>query len=317
MSRANQMYSPVARVNTRLAYTALAVVSLGYIGLTLAAPISTATRTYSLSPWAVHSLQLSVALPIVAIWFTALWGSLRFKQYAEKIYSNADGRALNVVATGLLTLVASLAITSLIQAANPGMIAAGHAKPWTLLGEYSGVVLSVTAFGIIGRGALKLAQIVKLRGVRQGSLAALAALAVMGILYGWFMAKNPYRLSSPDPARYSSYYLPDWLIIATIMVPYLVVWYCGLLAVVYLRCYQKFSSGIIYRKALSRLAAGLFAVIMASLLIQLLNALSPSLAHVGLGNILFLLYGLVIIYAVGHVLVVIGARRLSKIEEVS
>jgi hypothetical protein len=304
------------RVSAGLAYALLAIASLAYMAATLYAPITTATRTYSLSPRALHTLQLTIALPLIVVWFTALWGSLRFKRYAISIYESADGRALNTLANGLLTLVSGLVATSLLQSVNGHMIELGHAKVWTIFSNYFAVVVALVAFMVILRGASQLAHLVKFDSIQRSRIIALVLLAIMGAAYVWLLAMDPYRLTTPDPAKLTSYYLPDWLLLSTVVLPYLLVWYGGLMAVIYLRRYQTYSAGIIYHAALNRLAWGLSAVIMASVLIQLVVAIGPSLAHIGLGSTLILLYILIVVYAIGHVLVAIGARKLAKIEQV-
>lgn len=298
------------------AYAVLAVLSAIYIGMTLWNPIDQATRTYSLSPRAIHSLELTIILPVIAIWFIALWGSLRFRKYALSIYHSADGRALKEVANGLIVLISGLALTSVLQSFNQRMIGWGHIKAWTIFGEYVAVLVALAALLLIARGAWRLGAIVQFRNFRRFNLLALVVLAVIAIGYVWALAHDPYRTSSPNPAKYSSFYLPDWVILLTLVLPYILVWYCGLFAAACLWIYQTYSSGIIYRKALIRASVGLLVVISASILIQLLDAISSSLAHLGLRDVLFVLYGLIIIYAAGHVLIASGARKLARIEEV-
>ncbi len=298
-----------------LAYWLLGAASLIYVAVTLWEPITQAERTYTLSPWAVHSLQLTIVLPLVAVWFVAMWGSLRFRAYALSIQASADGRALKTLANGLVTLVSGLVLTSVLQSFNGRMALWGHAKIWAIFSEYVALLVALVALGLIVRGAWQLAGLVRFRRLALVQAVALLALAVIGITYAVLLIHDPYRSATPSPTLHSSYYLSDWLLVPTIVVPYLVVWYCGLLAVGCLRIYQSYSSGIIYRHALSRLSSGLFAVIMASVFIQVLDAVSPSLVHLGVKDLLLLIYVLIIVYAIGHIVVALGARSLAKIEE--
>jgi hypothetical protein len=298
-----------------LAYWILGLASVVYTAITLLEPITRTERTYTLSPWAVHSLELTIVLPLIAVWFIALWGSLRFRAYALSIQESADGRALKTLATGLVVLVSGLVLTSLLQSLNGRMAVWGHAKVWAIFSEYTAIVVALVALGLIVRGAWQLARLVQFRRLPLVQVVAVLVLAVIGIAYVLLLVHDPYRTATPNPALHSSYYLPDWLLLLSVVVPYLVVWYCGLLAVGCLRLYQAYSSGIIYRHALSRLSSGLLAVITASILIQILGAVSPSLVHLGLKDLLLVVYLLVIVYAVGHVVVAIGARSLAKIEE--
>lgn len=308
--------SAVRRVPRRLAYSLLTLIALGYAAATVFTPLAPQATTYGLTIDRIRELQLSLVLLIIAVWFTALWGSLRFKRYALSIYEGADGRALNSVTNGLLVLVTQLAVGGLLQASNKFLQHWASPATITIVTNYVGVVLSLIAFGLIYRGAWQLAKLVQLRGFRRNQFLGFVALALIGILYAWLLAYNPDRLHSLEPGKIVPYYLPDWLLLLTIVLPYIVVWGCGLMAVAGVRSYQRYAVGILYRKPLERLSMGLFTIIVSLILLQLITALGPSLVNLGLQAILGLLYGLILVYAAGHVLVALGARRLAKIEEV-
>lgn len=309
--------SAKAFLTSNLAYGLLAVLSLLYMAVTLLTPLSKSSAAYHISNLEIRLLQLTIVLPAIAIWFVALWGSLVFKRYAMRIEQNEDGRALSRLATGLLTLVTSITLTSVIQSFSQLFLRWGHLKAWVIFGNYVAVITLLAAFILIYQGAKQLARLVQFQSYGKRRWWILGALLVMGIVYVWVLAQNPYRMSSPDPGQVASYYLPDWLLLPTVVLPYLVIWFLGLTAAAYVRLYQRYSPGIIYREAIQRLGRGLYAIIIASLLIQLLAAVSGSLAHLGLGQILLVLYALILIYALGHVLVAAGARKLAAIEEVT
>jgi len=303
------------RQRTVLAFWLLGLASAVYLAITIGEPITRTEHTYTLSPWAVHSLELTIVLPLIVVWFIALWGSLRFRAYALSIRESVDGQALLMVATGLVVLVSGLVLTSLLQSLNGRMAIWGHAKVWAIFSEYAAIMVALVALGLIVRGAWRLAALVQFRRLHLVQAIAMLVLTLIGVAYVLLLVHDPYRTATPDPTLHSSYYLPDWLLMLTVVGPYLVVWYCGLMAVGCLRLYQGYSSGVIYRHALSRLSSGLLAVIVASILIQILDAVSPALVHLGLKDLLLLVYLLVVNYAVGHIVVAIGARSLAKIEE--
>lgn len=306
---------PMDRTSTFF-YTGLAFVSALYLGITILTPINPQAITFNLGATQLRLLQLTIVLPIIAIWFAALWGSLRFKRYAQSIIGRPDGRALNQVASGLLTLVSALAISTVVQSLSPDMLDWGHHKAWVIFSNYLSVVMSLTAFALIARGAWALAALVDYQKYRRYQWVAVVGLAALGVLYVWLLTANPYRTSSPNPARITPYYLSDWLILLTLVLPYLIIWYTGLMAGVCVWLYQAHAKGIIYRQSLSRLSIGLFAIIGTSILIQLITVVSASLNSLGLAGVLALLYLLILIYAIGHVLVALGARKLERIEEV-
>lgn len=308
---------PTARkIPAWLAYGLLTLVTAGYAAATILTPISPRANTYGLTIQQIRELQLTLVIPVILVWFTALWGSLRFKRYALSIYDGADGKALNSVANGLLVLVAQLALGSLLQAISRFLLHWASAATITIVTNYVAVALSLIAFSLIYRGAWQLAKLVQFRSFRRNQVLGFVILVIVGILYAWLLAYNPDRLRSLDPGKIVPYYLPDWLLLPTIVVPYIITWGFGFMASAAIRSYQRNAVGILYRKPLARLSAGLFIIILSLTLLQLITALGPSLVHLGLQAILGLLYGLILVYAAGHILVALGARQLSKIEEV-
>ncbi len=303
------------RRRARIGYCALGVLSLLYILIMLSAPIDVAAQRYNLSTLQIRSLQLSVTLPIIGIWFVALWGSLRFKRYAASIAMSKDGQALMTVANGLLLLVGGLSISAVATSYRSLLNGTAWFSSAVIVANYLNVILVLLAFAVIYRGTRKLGALVDFRGMRSGRLAAAAALLVMGGIYAWLLAMNPYRQASPDITKITPYYISDWLILVTLVVPYLVIWYLGIMSVVFSLIYQKYTPGIVYRQSLWRLSLGLLAVVLSSVIIQLIGAVGPSLAHLGIASILIILYMLILVYAVGHLLVANGARKLSQLEE--
>jgi hypothetical protein len=311
------MVMAVARARTvpaGLAYGLLGLMALGYAVGTLLSPINNHVNSYGLNHFHIRLLELTLVVPLIMVWFIALWGSLRFKRYAMSIYEAADGRALNTVANGLLLLVSSLAINGVVQVMGKLIAEKVGLEATTIVANYVSVTLSLVAFAVICRGAWRLAALVEFQGVRRSQLYGLAVLVIMGALYAWLLAHNPDRLTSANPDQITPYYLPDWLLLSTIVLPYIVLWNLGLTAVVAVNSYRRYAKGIIYRNALSRLVAGLSTIILALVVLQLTNAIGPSLVHLGLSSILSLIYLLLFVYGVGHVLVALGARRLAKIE---
>jgi hypothetical protein len=304
-----------AWLRSKLPYGLLGLLSLLYVALTMLTPIDSHARTYGLRVASLHWLQLTILLPIIGVWFIALWGSLRFKLYALRIAASKDGQALNQVANGLLLLVASLVLTSLAQSFLAIFVRDHNPRADMIVTHYIALILPLAAFAVIALGAQRLSALIHHQGIMRSQLGVFVLVAVMGIIYAALLVVDPNRQSSPNPAQISSYYLSDWLIILTLVLPYLVQWYLGLMAAALVLNYQHYALGVIYRQALVKLAAGMAAIIGALVLIQLLTALGPGLSHLGLGAILALIYVLILVYALGHVLVALGARRLSRIEE--
>jgi len=70
-------------------------------------------NTFNLSHINLILLQLTIDLPILAIWMLAINGASSFKRYAASIKDSPDGQALNLVSNGLLIVVLYFVLQSI------------------------------------------------------------------------------------------------------------------------------------------------------------------------------------------------------------
>src|SRR4051812_18386024 len=71
-------------------------------------------QRYHLSRGQLVLLVLTIALPYMVIWFIALFGYLRLSVYASAIRQSREGKALGLIAQGLLILVLWLPINAVL-----------------------------------------------------------------------------------------------------------------------------------------------------------------------------------------------------------
>jgi hypothetical protein len=119
---------------------------------------------------------------------------------------------------------------------------------------------------------------------------------------------------APNP---KIFYLPSWLILFTIIVPYVLLWSIGLLSVIQVGLYNYHVKGIIYRKALIQLTAGLGIVLLCYVVIEYLSTLTSGLLKVDdFGWLLAIVYAFLLLLGVGYLLIALGSGRLKRIEDV-
>ena len=114
----------------------------------------------------------------------------------------------------------------------------------------------------------------------------------------------------------SIFYLPAWLVVLTLVVPYVYMWYCGLSAAYCLFSYHRHVKGILYRQSLSYIAVGIGLAVGTAALIQFFTIYSSHVTRFALGPLLLIVYGLVLIYAAGYLCIARGAKKLKIIEDV-
>lgn len=250
------------RLNKRTLITLLFVIlAITYVVLLIVIPPEARTlNKYNLTKEQARNLNLSVAVPYIAIWLTGLYGYLRLDAYTEKIKASPDGSAFSKLTRGLLILALTLPISAIIGNVDlyitnkhDNFLATG-----TIINNYVNLVLALVAFWFIFRGAKQLYQLLpkfKIQTSDGGFLPALFALA--STWYSYFTLTNPARQHPTALARTATYYLSDWLLVVTIILPYIIMLYFGFSSVGYLLIYMRHVPGIIYKRALRYIANGL------------------------------------------------------------
>ena len=90
----------------------------------------------------------------------------------------------------------------------------------------------------------------------------------------------------------------------------------GFFAVFEISQYRRTVRGLFYKQALRMLAGGTTFAIVASVALQYLTSSSKYLRRINLNWTLLTYYVILITFAVGFILIAVGASKLKKIEEV-
>jgi hypothetical protein len=302
-------------MNKRIYLSIFASLLVLYAAVVLFSPADPAVlHKYHLTVDAARWLNLTVVIPIITIWIAAFYGYTALKRYAASVSRSTEGVPFNELANGLLILVMSLplvasasAILAYIAQRDPGFMPAG-----TIIRNYLNVASAVMAFYFIGKGAEALGKLVKRKTTSVDNRTWTISFIVVSSLFSWLVMSHRPAGSGSE----SIYYLPDWLVILTIVIPYLYVWYRGTIAAYCIYFYQKNVKGQLYRRALSFCSAGIAMVIATSVFIQLLTVFTAQLNRLNLTPILLIIYVLICAYAIGYTLIAKGAKKLKTFEEV-
>jgi hypothetical protein len=269
---------------------------------------------YHLSEDAARFINLTVILPLVGIWLAGFYGWYKMKQYAASVAGSAEGTPFNTIANGLMTLIFSLPLISAVSTlltyaarTNPDFLAAS-----TIIRNYLNIAFVLIAFYLIGKGAQQLVQLTRTKTLALDNRRWTLLFMALASIFTWLVISH-----TPGDGRQDTvYYLPEWLVIFTIVLPYLYIWYRGLLAAYCLYVYQQKVKGVLYKQALKYLSAGIAAVIGISMGIQILIVFTERINTLHLTPVLGLIYVLVACYAIGYGLIARGAKKLKTIEDV-
>lgn len=293
----------------RLAFYVVGLVWLTYALLTIFGP---RVNNYDVSPTVFVLVQFSVVMPVLAIWLTAAYGAIRFKSYSRMIASSPDGRALNLVTTGLILLIVAL-ISQTLLGVFP-RYAVG--QPWqpalVFIRNHVPLIISILSLAYITLGSYSLVKLVKGNTTYRRNLALV--LAVYAAAAAWMAQFFYTNLSHTVSGGVPNFATPGHWPFYTMAIPYLLVWGLGVISVLNIATYISNVKGAIYRSALRYLASGLMTVITFAMALQMLAFANSAVLKLSFGAIVALVYLILIVYALGFVLLAMGARRLVKIE---
>jgi hypothetical protein len=253
-----------------------------------------------------------VAFPAYLTWLAAFIGYNQLHRYRQLLNGATEGKPFSQLTTGIKWLALYLPVvscTSLILSAianiHPGFRAFAD-----VFSTYLSICIALGAFTLVSNGARQLTILGKARPSLLKTKVLTLSFIMMGVTYCYFVIKHGL-----EPHN-SPYHLPIvWLLVTTV-VPYFFAWMLGLLAVLDIDAYATKVSGLLYRRALRLLSAGLLTVIVSSVLIQYVNSAALQRGKLIFGLVLVVRYVLYAGLAGGFALIAHSAKKLQQIEKI-
>jgi hypothetical protein len=301
-------------------YLLLLLMTLVYVGLVIKLPTGNAAAAarYGMTLNQARALTLTIVLPYALIWLIAFYGFIKVKQYAAMVGKSKDGKALRMLSDGLMLLAISLPLGSILTTLR-AYINNQHKSliPTTTIAyNYISLLLALAGVWLVAQGARKLAGTLDKKPYNLNQTVFAGIFTAFCIGYTYVTLTDPARRVPGELTGTAAYYLPDYLMFATIVVPYIVLWYLGFRAAYHVQLYRKNAPGLLYRKALGYLAAGIAGVVLSMMVLRFTASMSSFLSGLSLRFLLIFIYFLLILIGVGFGLIARGAKRLKKIEEV-
>lgn len=291
-----------------------AILILTYLGLNLLiAPTKEVLQHYDLTLLHARVLTASFVIPIAIIYTIGAYGAIKMKQYSLLIKSSKEGKYFNRFSNGLLILVLAQAITSVSNSLVS--IVALHKLAWlptvTVLNNYMVLLLTGFSLAVIALAAKNLISLLPKKSSGWEQHIIMLIFVALSAAYSYLIVAQPIHTTL---AR-RTYFMPNWLVLITIAIPYLYVWYMGFWGAYQLFNFQKRVKGLIYKNSLVYVAGGLALVISSSIVIRILATISAQINRLKLTPILFIIYGFLLLIGVGFILITLGTRKLRRIEE--
>lgn len=309
-----------AKETSRLTSRALqhyAWLAVFYVLLIFLLPASSATKhAYHFSTLDYHVVSFLVALPTLAVWLAAFVGYAQLRGYAKSIRRTPEGIYFDQMAEGCTWLAWSLPISVIIPLILNAMADHSHSfhAGSIIISNYISLLFPLIAFSIMANASRGLLGTVKARLSLLNVRLIVAIFLLLGVLY-CFLTFRHFDLSSLG-SSHNPYFLPIWLMVTTVTVPYLYAWFMGILATFEITLFRQHVRGVLYKRPLGLLVGGLLAVILSSVALQYTTSIEPDVGHLVLNYKLAVTLLFRIIGGAGFVLIAIGANRLQKLEEV-
>jgi hypothetical protein len=300
----------VKRLRTYQYYALLVLV---YILIVLVMrPNPMTLQAYHLEPLAYRVLLLAInGIPAFLTWFAAFYGYEQLRRYHKTVAGSKEGTAFGELTRASKWLALYLPVASLISlilnaVANVHLPFRATAS---IITNYAVVVMALMAMSAFGNGGRLLADTVKSRpGLGKTRFLVLCFIA-MGILYCYLVIRHSLEDSH-------AYYMPLALLLITVVVPLFYAWCSGLMAALDITAYATKVTGVLYKRALRGLSAGIIAIIAGAILLQYLSSVSPPRGRLIIGSSLLLRYLLYACLAGGFLLIGNAAKKLQQIEKI-
>jgi len=255
-------------------------------------------------------IQLTIVIILGFIWFIAFRGYAQLAAYAEMIRKEKDGQQVGRLSQGVFLIAMWLPISS-VTSSVLNYIALHHhsfTAAASIISNYVSLFVPLLGFIFVSLGAHGLSGIVR----KQPTYRALNIL-VLSLIYGGLLY---YHLVATIPHRDLVYHMSIVWIFATLVAPYLYMWYLGLKASYEIYGYQRKIRGEVYKQAWRRLGFGLGWIIGTSVIFQYLTTVTWHLLDLSIYGLLAVVYGLLLILALGFLFISQGTQKLQRIEEV-
>jgi len=273
-------------------------------------PLKATLTNFRLSATGYRWIEVSLIIILAVIWYAGFYGYYMVRKYASLVKDFKDGQHVLRIRQGLGWLVLWLPLSETVSAIlkyfdnrHLNLLPA-----FTNINLYLNLLLPLVAFILISRGALGFSTMAKLRPKSSVVNLLLIGLIYLGLIY--------YHLVVSTPSRPQVYHLSLWLLLITVIAPYIYMWSVGFYASYQLYLYRRKAPGVIYRQSWRALSIGLTWLLVTTIIFQFLTTLTAHLLKFSIYGILGIVYGLLLILAIGFLLVAYGTRKLASLESV-
>lgn len=287
---------------------AVLIAGLMYAYFTFTAPPTEAGQKLGLVGTKLLLLQISFIVPFLAIWLIGSRAAQNLRRYARRVSDASVSNGYRHFAMGITLLVAGQVVAQMIGI--PRIFYREDAAVMTALAiiiNYVNVLFPLIGLIYFFLAAKQLS--VSVEAKSDVGVTSSIIVALLGAMYAFLVFTNPTRQVSSIPDVTPTYYIPDILIVTSIMIPVLATWFFGFRAAFTMGELQHTDSA--ERKGFPRLLNGIWLILFSSIILQGIISLGGQrFMALGLEWTLVLVYVFLGIIGAGYWFTASGSKKL-------
>jgi hypothetical protein len=241
-------------------------------------------------------------------------GASDLMAYAQKIKDSPDGKGIADMARSLLWLIVYIVLVPLTSSIAEQSAGSTYNHTLTIIHNHLPLFAMILAVGYLYRGSQRLTNLATSSAAKRRWIVLVMILfAIVAASFVWhFYEVVPDMLKSHDSPRFA---LSLTTLLFTYLIPHIIVWLFGTLAILNLWRYSTQVEGSIYRILFRNLYQGILLVFVCTFVAQLITASDVTLSGFNAG--VAVVYGVLLLGILGYVLIYRGVQQLIKLEAVT
>jgi hypothetical protein len=284
------------------------VTAVVYAYFSFNTPTTAANERFGLVGLKLLLIQITFIIPYVTTWVIGAFAASNLKRRANYTTDPLTKLGYQYFSTGITFLVIGTMIAQIV--ALPRSFYPDDVSVITLITivtNYINVFFPLIGFAYFFIGAKQFFPSLKIKSDIR--ITSTVIVTLLGSIYTLLVFTNSTRQIALTPDTAPTYYIPDILIILTIVIPILITWFFGFNAA--LTMGETPDTDSLEQKGFSQLTSGIWLIVFSSIILQGIVSLgSERFLTLGIGLTLLLIYFFLFVICTGYFLVASGSRKL-------
>ncbi|MBI3633073.1 MAG: hypothetical protein HY226_02160 [Candidatus Vogelbacteria bacterium] len=284
------------------AYAITAILGVLYAYLTLMAPEpSKVIPGFEMTYIARKVLQTTLIVPIILTWFFAIRTVLYTQFYYYHVSKEPQRTFFRLLGFGIGALIGGFIVATLVGQIRNYNIDNDLVKgAVTIAVNYVYVLSGLVGFGLIYRATRNEAS-KKMDSPNQNMAVGICLALIIGVIWALLIFTNTSRQVSDIPGSTASFYISDFLIITTVIIPTVVGWFLAVMSALNLSEKGPAVVDQKIRRQFSRLTIGLWFLLFSLIVLNGILAIGTDrLVRVGLLVVLIIIYFFILLVLLAY-----------------